>query len=170
MSNFPNVRTGQLNVTNPKYAAKYGNPYLRESSPMFDQTMPLQTTPEAPATPAKLSGIDTKQQSPYPNLDSHVPSFAPQLYHPQHIRPYEDLGHHPLGGPVQGQHALDGVVHAQHPVGGVVPGQHPLGGLVPGQHSVVGLVPGQHSVGGVVPAHYIQTQDGHQNSRLATHV
>ena len=37
---FPSVVSGELNVTNPHYAAKYGNPYLRESSAMFDPTFP----------------------------------------------------------------------------------------------------------------------------------
>ena len=36
MIGYPSITAGDLNVTNPRYAAKYGNPYLRESLAMCD--------------------------------------------------------------------------------------------------------------------------------------
>jgi hypothetical protein len=35
MIGYPSIASGDLNVTNPRYAAKYGNPYLRECDTDF---------------------------------------------------------------------------------------------------------------------------------------
>ena len=36
VTSVPSAVTGEMNVTNPKYDAKYGNHFLRDPSPMFD--------------------------------------------------------------------------------------------------------------------------------------
>ena len=40
MIGYPSITAGDLNVTNPRYAARYGNTYLRESLAVFDPDFP----------------------------------------------------------------------------------------------------------------------------------
>ena len=37
---YPSITAGHLNVSNPRYAAKYGNPYLRDSIATYDHLFP----------------------------------------------------------------------------------------------------------------------------------
>ena len=73
---FPSVVSGELNVTNPHYAAKYGNPYLRESSAMFDPTFP--PPPPHQHSPLLASTVNPRQNNfvtlPYKQAGGLVPT------------------------------------------------------------------------------------------------
>ena len=100
-----------------EFLAKYGNPYLRESSTLFDQTLPpppqhllLQQSPLA--TRGQFSTMNPRHSTSFDGYNAQVPNFGTLPYKPPHNLPF--ISEQPISG--------------------------------------------------AVPAHYIQTQDGLQNS------
>ena len=91
---YPGVATGEMNVTNPRYATQYGNHFLRDSSSMFEPSFPLHTSPIV--SKSQYSPIFQKQDSSHGGLNTQVPNISPPPYQPQ-PSPHH---HHPLGGVV----------------------------------------------------------------------
>ena len=81
MINYPNIASGDLNVTNPRYAAKYGNPYLREPQTMFDSSLPalpphiMQPQPSPMIIRSQCSTNNRRQDGSTDSYNTQVPKY-----------------------------------------------------------------------------------------------
>ena len=74
---YPSINSGDLNVANPRYAAKYGNPYLRDSLAMCDPDFPPPPTHLLQSYPSPLI-IGGQFHTPNPRANG-----SPDNYHKQ---------------------------------------------------------------------------------------
>lgn len=107
MITYPSITAGHLNVSNPRYAAKYGNPYLRDSiapyfppppPPPYPQPHPSPMIARSPQSRAKQLHYDCGEMN-----NTQVPTFS--------VLPH-------TVSEVTGQHSLAGIstdhyIHAQ---------------------------------------------------------